>query len=390
MRNGLKLRVVACAVAGVMLLCGTAFGQGLLPFAGMGQSGATSNNYFEFFQGIGVTGARAGFFYGWGDIRVEDVVALGQNNILLWQDFASFVHHRKADLRDAYFSAAIGIGTPETECLTVRMDTNIGATTQFKQYTDAANLSIPYRSAFAILALGNNEAGFISLNNRNRFWALDVCARIPYFAAFDFLAGYKWLWIKNNIDPYSSDTPANQFPVFPGQAGWTPAWADALLVSTTKFEMVQKFSWHGPFIGIRMSNTPGYGFQWFFDTRVYPWLFGSYQFAWNGAYLDPFANFEPGIWGAQYSDIGGTERWGVDVDFRIRSSLRRLLTLELEGRYQYASMSGSTLEFQQTGNVYGPFAPAYWGAGNYSQNTPETLNIRQQVWMIGGNLEIGF
>ena len=104
MRNGLKLHVVSCAVASVMLLCGTAFGQGLLPFAGMGQSGATSNNYFEFFSGIGVTGARAGFFYGWGDIRVEDVVALGQNNILLWQDFASFVHHRKADLRDAYFS----------------------------------------------------------------------------------------------------------------------------------------------------------------------------------------------------------------------------------------------------------------------------------------------
>ena len=385
-----ELKLVAACVVSIMLFYGTAFGQGLLPFGGFGQFGATSNNYFEFFRGIGVTGARAGFFYGWGDIHVEDVVALGQNNILLYQDFASFVHHRKADLRDAYFSAVIGIGSPETEYVTVRMDTNIGATTQFKQYTDAANLSIPYRATFAILALGDNDAGFISLNNRNRYWALDVCGRIPFSAAFDFLAGYKWLWIKNNIDPYSSDTPANQFPTLPGQAGWTPAWADSLLTSATTFEMTQKFSWHGPFIGIRLSNTPGYGFQWFFDTRVYPWLFGSYQFAWNGAYLDPFANLTPGIWGAQYSDIGGIDRWGVDLDFRCRSSLRRFFTIELEGRYQYASMSGSTLEFQQTGNTYGPSIPAYWGAGNYSQNTPETLNIRQQVWMIGGNLEIGF
>jgi hypothetical protein len=123
---------------------------------------------------------------------------------------------------------------------------------------------------------------------------------------------------------------------------------------------------------------------------VYPWLFGNYQFSWNGAYLDPFANFTPEIWGSQYSDISGTDRWGVDVDFRCRSYLRRFFTTQLEARYSYASMSGSTLENQQYGNVYGPFIPAYWGAANYSQKTPETLNIRQQLWMIGGSLEIGF
>ena len=225
---------------------------------------ATSNNYFEFLKGIGVTSARAGFFYGWGDIRVEDVVALGQNNILLFQDFASFVHHRKTDLKDAYFSAVIGIGTPEMEFLTFGVETNIGASTRFKQYTDAANLSIPYRAALGVLALGNNEAGLITLNNRNRYWAFDVCGRLPIFSAFDLLAGYKWLWIKSNIDPYSSDTPANSFPVFPGQAGWTPAWADSDLTSRTTFEMSQKISWHGPFIGIRMSNTSGYGFPMVF------------------------------------------------------------------------------------------------------------------------------
>ncbi len=389
-RIGLKLRVLVCLLFASSLLSGVAFGQGLLPFNGFGQLGAPGNNYIEFLGGMGVTGARAGFFYGWGDIRVEDVVGLGQNNILLYQDFASFVHHRKVNLDDAYFSLAVGIGTPETECITVRMDTNVGVPSRFMQYTDAANLPIPYRSALAILALGNNEPGFITLNNRNRFWGLDVCARIPYFAAFDFLAGYKWLWISSNIDPFSSETPPNQFPYLPGQGGWTPAWADGVLPSITKFDMNQKFSWHGPFLGIRMSNRPGYGFQWFFDTRVYPWLFGSYQFAWNGAYLDPFANLTPGIWGAQFSDISGTDRWGIDFDFRCRTSLRRFFTIELEGRYQYATTSGSILEFQQTGNIYGPTLPAYWGAGNYSQQTPETLNVRQQVWMIGGTLEIGF
>ena len=88
--------------------------------------------------------------------------------------------------------------------------------------------------------------------------------------------------------------------------------------------------------------------------------------------------------------LAATTRWGVDVDFRCRSYLRSFFTIELEGRYSYASMSGSTLEHQTLGNVYGPFIPAYWGAANYSQNTPETLSIRQQLWMVGGSLEIGF
>jgi hypothetical protein len=387
---GVKLRVLACAVGSIMLFCGTALGQSPLPLSGFGQFGATSNNFFEFLGGIGVTSARVGFFYGSGDIRVEDVVALGQNNILLYQDFASFVHHRRADLKDTYFSAVIGIGAPERECLTFGVQTNIGASTRFKQYTDAANLAIPYRAALGVLALGNNEAGLINLNNKNRYLAFDICASLPLFAAFDVLAGYKWLQIKSNIAPYSSDTPPNAFPVFPGQEGWTPAWADADLTSATRFEMSQKFNWHGPFIGVRMSNSLGYGFQWFFDTRVYPWLFGNYQFSWSGAYLDPFLNFSPGVWGTQYSNISGTNRWGADVDFRCRSYLVRTFTIELEGRYSYASMSGSTLEFQQLSNAYGPSIPAYWGAGNYSQQTPETLNVRQQLWMFGGSLEIGF
>ncbi len=167
----LKLRVAFCALGVLTLFSGMAFCQSLLPFSGLGQFGAASNNYSEFFNGIGVIGARGGFSYGWGDIRVEDVVALGKNNILLYQDFSSFVHHRKADLRDAYFSAAIGIGVPETEYLTIRMDTNIGATTRFDQHTDAANLSIPYRAALGVLALRNDQAGFITLNNRNRYWS---------------------------------------------------------------------------------------------------------------------------------------------------------------------------------------------------------------------------
>ena len=390
MWNGVKVRTLACALGIIVLFCGTAFGQSLLPLSGFGQFGATSNSFFEFLSGIGLTSARFGIFYGLGDIRVEDVVALGQNNILLYEDFSSFVHHRKADLKDTYFSAVIGIGTPERECLTFGVETNVGASTRFKQYTDAANLSIPYRAALGVLALGNNDAGLITLNNKNRYWAFDLCGKLPLFAAFDLLAGYKWLQIKSNIAPYSSDTPPNAFPVLPGQEGWTPGWADTTDISRTTFEMSQKFSWHGPFIGVRVSNSPGYGFQWFFDTRFYPWIFGNYQFSWSGAYLDPFANFTPGIWGTQYSNISGWNRWGVDVDFRCRSNLSRLFAIELEARYQYATMSGSTLEFQQLGNVYGPFNPAYWGAANYSQQTFETLNIKQQLWMFGGSLEIGF
>ncbi len=386
----LRLFVAVCAVGTIMLVGGTAFCQSLLPPFGLGQFGAVSNNYFEFLMGLGLTSARVGIFYGWGNIRVEDTVGLGQNNILLFQDFSSFVHNRRTDLRDAYLSGVIGIGTPQTEFLTFGVEANVGSCTQFKQYTDAANLSIPYRAALGVLALGNNEVGLISLNNRNRYWAFDLCSRLPILSSLDLLVGYKWLSIKSVIDPYSADTPANSFPVFPGQAGWTAAWANSVLTSATTFDMHQKIIWNGPFIGFRMSDTSSHSFEWFFGTRFYPYLFGKYKFSWNGAYLDPFANFTPGIWGSQSTNITGNNRWGVDVDFRCRTHLRPFFTIQMEARYSYASMSGSCLEYQTLGNVYGPSNPAYWGAANYSQNTPESLTICQQLWMIGGSCEIAF
>jgi hypothetical protein len=217
-----------------------------------------------------------------------------------------------------------------------------------------------------------------------------VCGRLPIFPGVDILAGYKWLRITSKIDPYTADAPPSSFPVFPGQAGWTPSWATAHLASATSFDMDQKITWNGPFIGLRMSNTIGHGFEWFCDTRLYPWFFGSYTFSWNGAYLDPFANFTPGIYGSQSTSISGTNRWGAEVDFRCRRYLRGSCTIELEARYSYASMSGSCLEYQTLGNVYGSSIPAYWGAANYAQNTPESLSIRQELWMVGGSLEMGF
>ncbi len=154
--------------------------------------------------------------------------------------------------------------------------------------------------------------------------------------------------------------------------------------------MYQRITWNGPFIGFRLSDTSSSGFEWFFDTHFYPYLFGNYQFSWNGAYLDPFAHFAPGIWGSQSTDITGHNRWGLDVDFRYRTYLGSLFTIQLEGRYSYATMSGSCLEYQTLGNIYGPSNPAYWGAANYSQNTPETLSIRQELWTVGGSCEIPF
>ncbi len=220
----LRLLAGVCAAGTIILVAGgTAFCQNLLPSFGFGKFGAVSNNYFEFLRGIGLTSARVGMFYGWGNIRVEDTVGLGQHNILHHQDFSSFVHNRKTDLRDAYLSGVIGIGTPQTEFLTFGVEANVGSCTRFKQYTDAANLSILYRAALGVLALGNNEVGLISLNDRNRYWAFDLCGKLPILSSLDLLVGYKWLWIKSVIDPYSADTPPNLFPVFPGQVGWTPA-----------------------------------------------------------------------------------------------------------------------------------------------------------------------
>jgi hypothetical protein len=387
--NWLTFLAPGCALGAIMVCGGSASCRGLIPLSGLGQFDATAYNYVDVLKGIGLTSLRVGIFYGRGDIRVEDVVALGRNNILLFQDFSSFVHHRKTDMKDAYVSGVIGIGFPKMEFLTFGLETNLGTSTRFKQYTDAANLSVPYRAALGVLALNNDEAGSITLNNKNRYWAFDACGKLPAFPGVDILAGYKWVWITSKIDPYSADSPANAHPVFPGQAGWTPSWATAQ-TSGTSFDMHQNIAWNGPFMGLRLSETSGYGFEWFLDTRLYPWLFGNYKFSWNGAYLDPFANFTPGIYGSQSTNISGTNRWGAEVDFRCRRSLRSAGTIEFEARYSYAAMSGSCLEYQTLGNVYGSSSSPYWGAANYAQNTPESLSIRQQLWTVGGSLEMAF
>jgi hypothetical protein len=358
---------------------------------------AIYNNPWNFLGRITVTNLRLGLFYGLGQIHVDDSVAFGQTKGLLQSDFAGFDHHRTTDLRDGYFSGVFGMGSREREFFTFGFETNFRSLTKFQQDTDAGNFPVAtlppirwYRGALGVLVLGNGESGELTLNNRNRYWAFDLCGRLPIFPAWDLLIGYKWSWINSNIDPLSASTPPGAggqgfatYPVFPGQQGWRPAWRDGALASTTEFGMAQSIKWNGPFIGVRLSNNIGYGSEWSLDTRLYPWLFGEYTFSWNGAYIDPTI-FVPGIFGAQSTSFTGNRRFAIDVDFRCRSSWRNSLTLEFETRYSYASMSGSCVEYQTLGNIY------FGALGNYSQDTPETLSITQQLWTIGGNLEYGF
>ncbi len=354
--------------------------------------GAIYNNYWDFLGKLGVTSARVGIFYGWGNIRVDDSVGFGQHKGPLQSDFAAFHNYRKADLKDGYLSGVFGIGMPNMEFLTFGMETNFRSLTSFKQYTEAGNFPVAglpparwYRGALGVLVLGNEESGLITLDNRNKYWAFDLCGRVPIFPAWDLLLGYKWSWIKSNIDPLSATVAPGgggggfaTYPVLPGQAGWRPAWRETAPTATA-FEMFQQITWHGPFIGVRMSNDVGYGFDWFLDTRLYPWLFGEYTFTWSGAFLDP----TPSIHGAQSTVFTGDRRFAIDVDFRCRTLWRNLITFQLETRYSYASMSGSCVEYQTEGDIYFP-------NGNYAQDTPETLSIRQQFWTVGGSLELAF
>ncbi len=382
-----------------MLLGGGAFGQSLLPVSGPGGFGAAPGNFIDVYGGTGVTSARVGVFYGGGQLHVDDFIAEGRATILQ-SDFATFVHHRKADLRDAYFSGVLGMGTQGMEFLTLGVATNLGITTRFKQYTDPGNYPKPplpperwYRGVLGIYGLGNEESGLITLNNKNRYWAVDLCARLPILAAFDLLGGYKFVSIKSTIDPLSFDIPPGTgglgfatYPGLPGQQGWIPTWRYSADTSATSFDMYQKITWHGPFIGLCMANVSGYGFDWFFDTRLYPWLFGKYTFTWNGDWFEAPGDSAPAIYGSQATEFSGNRRWGVDLDFRCRRPWRDLFAVQFEARYSYAWMSGSCVEYQTLGNIYG----GGFLAGNYAQNTPEHLNIRQQLWMVGGNLEIGF
>lgn len=367
-----------------------------LPGAAQGSWwGALYNDYWDFLRRTSLTSASVGIFYGGGTIHVDDSIGWGQNQGLLQSDFAAFEHHRIANLRDGYVKGSVGIGPRGMEFLTFDAETNFRTLTDFRQYTDAGNFPSPplspdrwYRGALGVLVLGNEESGEISLNNRNQYWAFDLYTRVPIFPAWDLLLGYKWNWIKSNIDPLSASTPPGtggtgyaSYPVFPGQEGWRPAWRDGTKASTTEFGMYQQVTWNGPFIGAGMANRSP-DFDWSLDVRLYPWLFGEYTFTWSGAYIDPDI-FVPGIWGAQATTFSGNRRFAIDVDFHYRSFWRNSLIADLEARYSYATMSGSCVEYQTLDNIY-------FATGHYSQDTPESLNIRQQLWMVGGNLGIGF
>jgi hypothetical protein len=362
----------------------------------IGPNGFASYNPFneapqsllEFLSGIGLTSVRAGVFYGSGEIRVDHLIGEAtRRSVLVWADFGNFTHHRKVKLTDTYFLGRVGIGSRGLELLTLTWQTNLGRISKFTQFTDADYSALPYRSAFDILVLKRGESGLIELDTRNKYNAFALCGRLPILGVLDILAGYKYSRIKSNIDPYSS--PLNPAPPshLPGLSGWIPDWVDSDLTSVTGFQMNQRLTWHGAFVGAGI-NWDNYGFRLSFDTRLYPWLFGKYQFEWGGQYLDPFLSFAPGIFGSQLTTIKGHERWAVEFELRCRGAIQKRLALEVLAQFQHLSMRHGSLEYQSTGNVYGATIPSYWGAGNYDQLSPEGVNVRQQLWMVGANLEM--
>ncbi len=360
---------------------------------GFSSAGSVSPGFREVLYGLGFTSAKAGIYWGFGDIFVDEQIAQGGEQVdLLWKDFSTFHNYRRSSLKDNYVSAVIGLGYPGREYLTLGYETNFARMSQFRQYTEAGSVGQPvpeYRGALGTLTLPDGQAGLILLDSKNYFQAFDIMAKLPAFRWIDLLAGYKFMRVTSSIDPFSENTPANAWPVFPGQAGWTPAWADNVLTSVTQSGMAQKLTWHGPFLGASM-RINGFGWVSALDARVYPYLFGKYEFFWNGVYLDPDSNFTPGIWGSQTTSISGRQRSAVELEFRSRYALGNRWAIQLQGRYMFASMAGSKPASQTLGNVYGPFNPSYWGAANYTQFTPETVSVKQQLSLLGGSMEFTF
>ena len=330
--------------------------------------------------------ACLGVFAGGGAFTVAHSVEAGPNHVAALPgipDFDAFSHMRKTPLTDAFVSLETALTAEGVALLNVRFETNIGRVTQFRQWTEpGVQQPFGFNSRYAVgsvLRLPNNLEGIIFLDNRNRMWTWDVTGRIPGFRGVDILLEYKWSSITSSLDPYSSDNPILGSHTLAPNVGWRNNWTNAV-PSTTSFNMAQSFKWNGPFVGLswRMPASV-WAAGGFLDVVASPCVFGKYEFDWGAAYDDGFFF----VRGWQGTQISGWNRIGLEARGGITFSLFQSLALDVKGKYTYIRLRDSGTEDQSMSNNF-------LATQAYVQGAQESLTLTEELWQIGGSLNLLF
>jgi len=350
-------------------------------------------------SGVTLGNFKAGLSYGWGTISITHDIGAGDSDAFgpgFGPQFAAFEHRRESDLSDIYMSLQCSLEGGGREILALRIETNVGRSTNWKQTTSAGTgtfiggrLHPAGRQALAVLYLPDDTEGEIILDNTNRRWDCEAVGAVPLAASLDFLLGYKIVRNRSALDPFSARVPPygalgpSAWNQLPGLTNWENLWAREFTSSTTGFTMAQYFSYHGPLIGVRLRDlnlaSPPQG-RWHLDLLCAPFLFGRYEFEWNGGVHAPGAS----ITGRQTTHASGLKRFYLEIRAEGMIDVSEACYLEVSGRYSYLEMNGSEPQVQTAGiNAPGP-------TPSINQTAEQTITMTQHFWNIGGNLVLPF
>jgi hypothetical protein len=238
------------------------------------------------------------------------------------------------------------------------------------------------------LRLPDNEAGFITLDNKNRIFDVDQCFAFPKEIALSvsslvpklrFLAGWKYSLISSDIDSSLAAYGPLERHGLPGTSGWENLWTNSIPY-TTGFTMDQRFWWTGPSLGMRLAGPilQKLSGRWYLEGKGVPYAFGNYKFHWSGAYEDGFFFYR----GQQTTDMA-VHGYFLEVKGGAEIKLLGRLFLDLWSKYSYLHMQGSGHEVQSSQNNF-------LATQSLLQDADQDISINENFWAVGANLVLQF
>jgi hypothetical protein len=337
---------------------------------------------------------KLGLFGGGGTLSVHRDVNRGPATAIWgippFPEFSAYRGHSRTRLDDGFVGGEWGFRWSDILEGTTSFDTNFGTQNHFKQkYTAPAGQTPGYGYNVATeLRVPDGEAGFITLNNKNRIFDVDQCFAFPKEIALSvspmmpkvrFLAGWKYSLISSDIDSSFAAYAPSERHGLPGTSGWENLWLNSVPF-ITGFTMDQRFWWTGPSLGVRLAGPilQKLSGRWYLEGKGVPYAFGNYKFDWKGAYDD--GTFF--VHGQQTTDMA-VHGYFLEVKGGTEIKLIGRLFLDLWSKYSYLHMQGSGHEVQASQNNF-------LATQSLLQNADQTLSINENFWAVGANLVLQF
>jgi len=343
---------------------------------------------------------KAGIFGGGGTMSVHRDLAAGPAgaNYALdtWPAFPATRHHSRTRLDDVFVGGEWGFRWGDILVGTTSFDTNFGTQNHFKQKSTV----LPGQTGGwvwdyglgGVLVVPSGNAGFITLDTKNRIFDVDQCFAFPKEIALSaspmvpklrFLAGWKYSLINSDIDSSLAAYGPLERHGLPGTTGWENAWRNSIPF-TTGFTMDQRFWWTGPSLGMRLAGPilRKLSGQWYVEGKGVPYAWGRYKFDWKGAYEDGFFFFrtqettDMAVHGYFLEVKGGTE-------VKLIETLLGRLSLDVWSKYSYLHMQGSGWERQRQQNNF-------LATLTIDQEAAQHVSINENCWAVGANLVLQF